>query len=282
MPDCPAVAANSDADDARAGHQHPAPLDAPVRHRTDRRTLTLVIAPIVVLIIASNVGDALTTTLATTHPLLLVALNSRNRVLVLVTNELDALSYYGVATLRLMVSDPLFFLLGRWYGEAAVTWMEKRTRTFGGTMRRAESWFGKAAYPLVLIAPNNFICLFAGAAGMSVAGFLATNLAGTLLRLYLIRRVGETFEAPIGDVLEFLRDYRIPLLVLSVVLVVATSLLELRKGDSEIDAVLRLDEDLDVDGESGGSGPTAPEAAPTDEAGGAVPHGSDDDREARP
>ena len=65
-------------------------------------------------------------------------------------------------------------------------------------------------------------------------------------------------------------------------LVVATSLLELRKGDSEIDAVLRLDEDLDVDGESGGSGPTAPEAAPTDEAGGAVPHGSDDDREARP
>jgi membrane protein DedA with SNARE-associated domain len=251
------VAADSDADDAIAGgHEHPAPLDAPVRHPASKRTLTLVVAPIVVLIIASNVGDALTTTLATTHPLTLVALNSRNRILVLVTNQLDALSYYGVATLRLMVSDPLFFLLGHWYGEAAVTWMEKRTRTFGGTMRQAERWFGKAAYPLVLIAPNNFICLFAGAAGMSVAGFLFTNLAGTLLRLYLIRRVGETFEAPIGDVLDFLRDYRIPLLILSVVLVLATSLLELRKGDSEIDAVMRLDEDLDL--------------------------GSDDEREAQP
>src|SRR3546814_10530958 len=87
--------------------------------------------PIVAMIIASNVGDALTTTLATSHPLALVALNSRNRILVLVSGELDALSYYTVATLRLMLSDPLFFLLGYWYGDQAVSWMERRTRTFG-------------------------------------------------------------------------------------------------------------------------------------------------------
>ncbi len=253
MPDFAAVAPDPHADDAAAPHEpHPAPLDAPVRHRTDRRTLTLLVVPIVVLIIAANVGDALTTTLAPSHPLTLIALNSRNRILVLVTNDLDALSYYGVATLRLMLSDPLFFLVGYWYGEAAVSWMERRTRTFGHSMRRAEQWFGRAAYPLVFLAPNNFICLFAGAAGMSIVGFFLTNLAGTLVRLYLIRRLGETFEAPIDDVLGFLADYRLPLLVLSVAVVAATSLLELRKGDSEIEAMIHLDDALEPDDEGEG------------------------------
>lgn len=210
----------------------------------------LLIAPIVALIVASNVGDALATTLATTNPLALVALNARNRNLVLVTNELDPVSYYAVATVRLLVSDPLFFLLGYWYGDAAVTWMEKRTRTWGSTMRQVELWFGKAAYPLVFIAPNNVICLMAGAAGMGVAGFMVTNLAGTLARLYLIRRLGAAFEAPIDDVLGFLADYRIPLLILSVVLVAATSLTEVRRGEGELEAVLHLDDDLAPDDEA--------------------------------
>ena len=217
---------------------------APARVPPGKHTLKLLVAPIILLVIASNVGDALATTLATTNPLALVALNARSRNLVLVTNELDAVSYYAVASLRLLVSDPLFFLLGYWYGDAAVRWMEKRTRTFGDTLRQIERWFGKAAYPLVFLMPNNYICLFAGAAGMSVVGFFLANISGTLVRLYLIRRVGETFEAPIDGVLDFLGEYRIPLLVISVALVGAVSLFELRKGNSEVDALLKLDDDL--------------------------------------
>jgi membrane protein DedA with SNARE-associated domain len=217
---------------------------SPGAPRPGRRTLTLLVVPIVVLVIASNVGDALATTLATTHPLALIALNSRSRNLVLVTNELDAFSFYTVATARLLLSDPLFFLLGYWYGDAAVRWIEKRTRTFGSTLRQIEGWFGRAAYPLVFIAPNNYICLFAGAAGMNVAGFFVTNLAGTLVRLYLIRRVGETFEAPLDDVLGFLAEYRIPLLIVSVILVGVFSLIELRRGESEIDALLHIEDEV--------------------------------------
>ena len=120
----------------------------------------------------SNVGDALAPKLVDEHPLLLIAMNARNRNLILVTNQLDAVSYYVVATLRLLLSDPLFFLIGYWYGDTALTWMEQRTKTYGTMLRQWERWFGKAAYPLVFIAPNNVICLFAGAAGMSVAGVL--------------------------------------------------------------------------------------------------------------
>ncbi len=249
MSDSPAVATDPPHEDDGPGGHHPPPLDSPVRHRPSRRTLSLLVAPIIGLIVASNVGDALATTLATTHPLTLVVLNSRNRNLVLVTNQLDALSYYGVATFRLLLSDPLFFLLGYWYGESAVRWMEKRTRTLGSTMRQIEGWFGRAGLVLVFVAPNNIVCLLAGAAGMSVGAFFAANLAGTLVRLYLIRRVGEAFDAPIQDVLGFLRDYRLPLLALSVVIVTVLSLVEVRRGGGEIEAVLHLDDDLAPDDE---------------------------------
>ena len=55
-------------------------------------------------------------------------------------------------------------------------------------MRQVERWFGRAAYPLVFVAPNNLICLMAGAAGMSVGGFFAVNLAGTVPTERLLER----------------------------------------------------------------------------------------------
>ena len=51
-------------------------------------------------------------------------------------------------------------------------------------MRQWERWFGKAAYPLVFVAPNNFICLFAGAAGMSVPAFFITSATSASMLRY--------------------------------------------------------------------------------------------------
>ncbi len=157
----------------------------------------MIIAPIIVLVIASNVGDALAPSLVDRHPLWLIALNARNRNLVLVTNQLDPFPYYLVGTLRLLLSDPLFYVLGYLYGDAAVTWMERKAPTYGRLMRTAERFFATAAYPLVFIAPNNYICLFAGAAGMPIIAFVILNVTGTVVRLYLIRVVGDIFDSPI-------------------------------------------------------------------------------------
>ena len=200
-------------------------------------TLKLLAVPIIGLIVISNVGDALAPQLVNSHPLQLLAMNARNRNLILVTNQLDAASYYVVGTLRLLVADPLFFLIGYWYGDTALEWMERRTKSFGKTLRQWERWFGKAAYPIVFIAPNQYICLFAGAAGMSVAGFFVANISGTLVRLYLIRRLGEAFEAPIDDVLGFIRDYRTPLLIVSVVVFAGIMVNELRQTKEDVDAI---------------------------------------------
>jgi len=210
--------------------------------KPSRKKLALVVAPIVALIAAAYAGDALTTTLATRHPLLLVLLNARNRILVLTTNQLSAGSYYVAGTLRLLASDPLFFLLGRWYGDAMVVWVEKRSKTFGEQIRLYERGFTRAAYPLVFIAPNAYICLFAGAAAMPVPSFFVVNVAGTLARLYLIRWLGEAFDAPIRSVLRFFNRYQLPLLVLSVALVVYVLWNDRRQGKDEIGSMLELAE----------------------------------------
>jgi membrane protein DedA with SNARE-associated domain len=217
--------------------------------RPDRRpprwAVTLVAVPLVGMIVASNVGDAAAPDLVVSHPALLLALNARNRNLVLVTNQLDAVTYYGIGLARLVASDPLFFLLGWWYGDAAVTWMEKRTRTWGKTLRKAEGWFHKGAYPLLFVAPNQYICLFAGAAGIPVAAFLVVNVSGTLVRLYLVRRFGDVFEGPIDDVVAWIGDHRVPLLGVSVGLVLLSLALEARKGETEVTALVHLDDELE-------------------------------------
>jgi membrane protein DedA with SNARE-associated domain len=210
-----------------------------------RRRLLLLVVPIVALVIASNVGDALTTTWADRHPLALVMLNARNRVLILTTNQLDAGSYYVAATFRLLLSDPLFFLLGMWYGDAAVRWAERKSPSYGGMLRTFERWFGRASYPLVFIAPNNFICLFAGAAGMRVSVFVVLNVTGTLARLYAIRWLGDAFQRPIDAVLHFFARYRLLLLVLSVAFVAFTVWNDSRRGRGDLDAALELESELE-------------------------------------
>lgn len=211
-----------------------------------RHTLKLLVVPIIGLVVLSNVGDALAPRLVDSNPLALIAMNARNRNLILVTNELDAVSYYGVAAARLLLSDPLFFLIGYWYGDTALTWMERRTKSYGRWLRGVEGWFGRAAYPLVFIAPNNVICLFAGAAGMSIGGFLLANVSGTLVRLYLIRRLGEAFERPIDDVLELIAQYRGPLLVVSITFFTVVMFRELRQSTDDIDELADAVEEDDT------------------------------------
>ena len=217
------------------------------RPRPSRRVITVIGVLLAAMVIMNWVGDALTTTWADRHPAWLIALNSRNRVLALTTNQLDAWSYYSIASARLLASDPLFYLLGLWYGDSAITWMEKRTQTWGEMLRQLEGWFGKAAYPLVFLAPNNPICLFAGAAGMPVKAFLVLNVTGTFARLFVIRRAGEAFEAPLDDVLGFFGEYRLPLFIASVVLLVVSIALEAKRGETEVTSLSRLDDELEAE-----------------------------------
>src|SRR3954466_4282399 len=100
--------------------------EAEPRPRPSRRTVALIVTPIIVLVILGWIGDAAAAYLVDHHPVWLISLNARNRNLLLVTNYVDTFPYYFVGTLRLLLSDPLFYLLGYFYGDTAVTWMEQK------------------------------------------------------------------------------------------------------------------------------------------------------------
>jgi membrane protein DedA with SNARE-associated domain len=98
---------------------------------------------------------------------------------------------------------------------------------------------------LVAIAPNGYVCLFAGAAGMPVAAFFALNGIGTVVRLYLIRKFGEAFDDPIDAVLGFVGRYRLPILGVTVLLVAFSIWSERRLGETKVRALGHLEEELE-------------------------------------
>jgi membrane protein DedA with SNARE-associated domain len=222
-------------------------VPAPPEREPRRGPLTLLIAPIVVMIAAGYVADALWPTLVEQHPLWLLGLSARNRYAVMVVNRVDLWAYYVWGTLRLLLPDPFFFALGWFYGPAALRWMERRTPTVGTTMRRLERWFGRWGHPLVVIMPNNYVCLIAGASGMSPLVFAFLNVTGTVGRLVLLQIVGDVFSGPIDWFLGLVAQYRIPLLVISILVVLVMVGGELRRGRKDIEDLQELDRSLDPD-----------------------------------
>lgn len=212
----------------------------------DRRRLALLVVPMVLIVTASTVGDALSPTLLADAPLLLVALVPRNRFLVLAAPQLDFVPFFAVGMVRLALTDPLFYLFGRWYGDRAIDWVEKRAGT-PGSVRTLERWFRRAAYPVVAVAPNNIVCVLAGASHMPPGWFLLANLGGTALRMGLIWWLGDVFSEPLLDVVEFVNDNRWWFTALTVAIVVLSVWRGRRRGTSAIESVDEVERELEPD-----------------------------------
>jgi membrane protein DedA with SNARE-associated domain len=202
------------------------------------------IGVLVSLVVLSNVGNILFASFVNEHPGWLIAMNASNRNLALASNNLDALAFFGIGFLRLFAPDLFFFWIGRWYGDAAIRWMERKAPTYGELLRQLETWFDKARFVVVAIAPNNPVCLFAGAAGMSYGAFLTANIVGTIGRLLLIRAFSSVFEDLLGSVTSFIGDYRWPITALSVVLVGVTIWSDRRGGRDGVGDLVNLEEGM--------------------------------------
>lgn len=205
----------------------------------------VVVGVLITFVVASYLGNMLVSVLVNERPMLFIALNAQNRNLALASGELEAFAFYAVGFLRLVGPDPFFFLLGRWYGDGAIRWMERRAPSYGELLRQLETWFDKARLLVVAIAPNNPVCLFAGAAGMTWGAFMAANVVGTVIRLWLVRSFSSVFEDQLGWLRGFIDDYRWEILVLSVAAVAFTIWNDRRAGREDIGDLLALDEDIE-------------------------------------
>ncbi|HEX2849912.1 MAG TPA: hypothetical protein VHN98_05145 [Acidimicrobiales bacterium] len=217
----------------------------PVRRPPSRRVLALVLVPIVVMTALAYVGDIAAAGLVERHPLWLIALNTRKRYLALVVPHTDALSFYVVGTLRQLLSDPFFYLIGIWYGDAGVRWLERKLGDGGLLVTWMERGFMKAAWPMVALFPNSLICMLAGASGMPAWLFLLLNVGGTVVSMVVLRAFGDVFSSPLAAVTHFLDHYRWPIIAVSAVLVGINVVLNRRKGTSELESISSLERELE-------------------------------------
>jgi len=187
----------------------------------ERRRIPLpwLITPIVVMALVGTAADIAGPKLVTERPLLQMFLNPRNRYLLLASPQVDVVPFFVVGFVRLLLTDPLGYVLGRQYGDAALHWAGEKMGDGGRFIRRVERWFGKAAPVVILLAPNLYMCILAGASGMRVRVFATLNVVGTLGRLLLFRAAGEAFRDPLLDVVDWIGRNQKWLIVASFVVV---------------------------------------------------------------
>jgi membrane protein DedA with SNARE-associated domain len=205
---------------------------APPRRRLSRRTLLLVVGPIVALTIVGTIATALTPALAATHPLLLIVLEARNRNLIL-AREVDVLPFILIATLRRTLTDPLYFLLGRHYGDGAVRWLEVKAG-MGSYARVMERVFRRASLPAVFLFPGAVVCALAGVVGMRFPLFMAVNLAGTLCAVVGLKLFGDAIASPVEAVVGFFGRHLVASTAVSVGLVVLSVLVGRLEGRTDL------------------------------------------------
>jgi membrane protein DedA with SNARE-associated domain len=236
-----------------------APVDAPAdRPAAPRRRipLPLLLTPIVAPSVVGSVADVVGPGLITERPLLQMFLNPRNRYLLLAAPQVDPVPFLVVGFLRLVLTDPLFYLLGVQYGDAALRWAERRLADEAGFIRRFERLFARASHVIVTVAPNGYMCLFAGATGMPARTFVALDVTGTIGRLALFWFVGEAFRGPLLDVLDWVQRYQWWLIAASVVLVSLQTRRQRRQG--RLETVGEMEEEiLGAGAANGGAGPAA-------------------------
>jgi len=198
-----------------------------------------------ILTILGWIGDAFFATLLNDAPLLLLVCNPRLRNLILVAPETDAIPYVLVASARLLISDPLFYIFGKRYGDVAIRWMERQLGRGAAPVLWFERMFRKAGYVMIAVLPNNWICLLAGATGIAWIPFLIVNVVGTVVRMTLIRVLGDAFSDPILKFNNWIGDNRAWITIITVGIVVITIATSMRKGRTPLETPTELADELE-------------------------------------
>jgi len=200
-------------------------------HPPPRWFLPVVGASIVALIIANNLGNAVWSCAVIVgepekassvcswpgvswiagNPLGLLALNSSNKYLLATSVLTSWLPYAAIAFVRLMLPDPLFYLLGYVYRGKALDWARQVFPGMDPIFAQFESDTGASRRLLdvaVFIAPNNPVSLLAGVAAMPFRRFLLLSATGTVARIALMRGIGLLFRDEIQDLLDVVARYQ--------------------------------------------------------------------------
>lgn len=199
------------------------------------------------MVVAATVANALAPTLLVEHPLLLLGFNPLFRYMVATAVLVDPVPFVVVALVAKLSTDPILYVLGWRYGDAAVRWIERRMGV-GEYVRTVERWFVRARYPVVFLAPNRLVCTLAGATRMNPRSFALLNVAGTLTIIAVARSLAGALAGPIGAFVRFTDRYQWWLTAFTIVAVIAS--VSLRKRESDVGSIDELQREATEDPEA--------------------------------
>ncbi len=209
--------------------------------------LPVVGAAIICLVVANNFGNVIWAEWVIDQPLGLLALNSSNKYLLATSVNTDLIPVLVIATLRLMAPDPLFYGIGYLYGDRALRWAGNVFPGIQPVIEQARAEDGSFRWlmaTLLVIMPNNPVCLIAGVVRVPFSRFLTLALVGTVGRILLMRVIGSIFADQIEDLLEVVARYQRWFLLASIVFVVGYVAYQATRRKGLIGAVEELEEDL--------------------------------------
>ncbi len=202
---------------------------------------------IVALVVANQLGNAFWARWIIERPYQLLALNSSNKYLIGTTPNTELWAALVVSTLRLMAPDPLFYAIGYIYRGRALHWARQ---VFPASGQLFDSFDVEQDGPrplldaMVIIAPNNPVCLVAGVAAMNKIRFVVLATVGTIGRILVMRGIGTVFSDQIDDILESVAQYQKWLTIGSIALVVLYVLWQARSRKGLIGGVEELEEEF--------------------------------------
>ena len=155
--------------------------------------------------IGSNIGPAL----VDENPMLVISLSSRNRNLFGSVPYIDPLAYSLIGFSRVLIAGVALYLVGRWYGGRALSWVEGNVGELPAIYKwteRAVDRYGWLA--LVAMPGSNIVCLLVGHRRMRPTPFLLLISLGIVIKLVALWVGGKIFEDQIRSFLGAIERYQ--------------------------------------------------------------------------
>ena len=191
----------------------------PFGARADRR-LIILSAIIAALYGMGMFGLALTPILTREQPVILLILNPTTTILLLVGAQLPLIPLIILVAARRFIVHIVFYLLGLWYGDAALAWMTRRNEDAEAMVGTAERIFRRIGWLAILIWPGPFPSVLAGASRMRWPIFVAIDLIGTVVSILLTRYAASLAANPLDIARAFITDNAEVLTIVCIVAVV--------------------------------------------------------------
>jgi membrane protein DedA with SNARE-associated domain len=184
------------------------------------------------LVVCTNIANIVFARWVKTQPEQLIMLSSRNRYLIgAVDSGISPFAYAAIATARLTLAAAVCHFIGRAYGDRALRWFTRFLGMRQEAVDRFEQQYRTAEWVLISIfVGSNIVFVLSGMVQTRWRRIVPLLLAGIAARLALLWWLAKQFESQVKSVIDFLQRYQLPIIIGSLVLVVVSNVVNIRRG----------------------------------------------------